>query len=66
MDESKFVSEFKGRLYRFTLRMIEFIDKLPADNVSKRIADQLIRSGTSVIANYTEGRSASSTKDFNI
>jgi four helix bundle protein len=64
MEESKFVSEFKGRLYKFTLRMIEFIDKLPADNVSRRIGDQLIRSCTSVIANYTEGRSASSAKDF--
>lgn len=44
--------------------MIEFIDKLPNDNVSKRIGDQLLRSGTSIIGNYIEGQSASSKKDF--
>ena len=44
--------------------MIEFLDKLPKDNVSKRLGDQLLRSGTSVIANYIEGQSASSKKDF--
>ena len=28
-DKSKFKIEFKKRLYRFTLTLIEFIDKLP-------------------------------------
>jgi len=44
--------------------MIEFIDKLSNDNVSKRIGDQLLRSGTSILGNYIEGQSASSKKDF--
>lgn len=57
-------SEFKKRLYNFTLKLIEFIDKLPKDNVSRRIGDQLLRSGTSIIGNYVEGQSASSRKDF--
>jgi len=61
---SKFKDNFKKRLYNFTLRLIEFIDKLPNDNVSKRIGDQLLRSGTSIIGNYIEGQSASSKKDF--
>ncbi|OYD16612.1 hypothetical protein CH333_02935 [candidate division WOR-3 bacterium JGI_Cruoil_03_44_89] len=56
--------EFKKRLYNFTLRLIEFIDKLPNDNVSKRIGDQLLRSGTSILGNYIEGQSASSKRDF--
>ncbi|MEO0084965.1 MAG: four helix bundle protein [candidate division WOR-3 bacterium] len=56
--------EFKKRLYNFVLRLIEFIDKLPIDNVSKRIGDQLLRSGTSILGNYIEGQSASSKKDF--
>lgn len=56
--------EFKKRLYNFTLGLIEFIDKLPNDNVSKRIGDQLLRSGTSIIGNYIEGQSSSSRKDF--
>jgi len=40
------------------------LDKLPNDNVSKRIGDQLLRSGTSILGNYIEGQSASSKKDF--
>lgn len=63
-DKEKMKNEFKKRLYSFTLRLIEFIDKLPNDNVSRRLGDQLLRSGTSIIANYIEGQSASSKKDF--
>ncbi len=63
-DKSKFKDEFKKRLYSFVLKLIEFIDGLPNDNVSKRIGDQLLRSGTSILGNYVEGQSASSKKDF--
>ncbi|MHC4755884.1 MAG: four helix bundle protein [Planctomycetota bacterium] len=63
-NKEKFKNEFKKRLYSFTLRLIEFLDKLPNDNVSKRIGDQLLRSGTSIIGNFVEGQSASSKKDF--
>ncbi|MBA7681415.1 hypothetical protein ES703_89753 [subsurface metagenome] len=63
-DKSKFKKEFKKRLYNFVLRLIEFIDRLPKDNVSRRIGDQLLRSGTSILGNYIEGESASSKKDF--
>ncbi len=55
---------FKKRLYSFTIGLIAFIDQLPKDNVSRRIGDQLLRSGTSVLANFVEGQSASSRKDF--
>jgi len=63
-DRSKFKEEFKKRLYRFTLRLIEFLDGLPKDSVSLRLGDQLLRSGTSIIGNYVEARAASSRKDF--
>ncbi len=63
-DKSKFKKDFKKRLYAFTLKLVEFIDKLPNDNVSNRIGDQLLRSGTSIIGNYIEGQAASSKKDF--
>ena len=63
-DKLKFKNDFKKRLYNFTLRLIEFIDKLPRDSVSQRLGDQLLRSGTSIIGNYIEGGSASSKKDF--
>ncbi len=63
-DKANFKNEFKKRLYAFTLRLIEFLDKLPNDNVCRRIGDQLLRSGTSIVGNYVEGQSASSKKDF--
>jgi len=63
-DKSNFKDEFRRRLYNFVLKLIEFLDRLPKDNVSLRIGDQLLRSGTSIIGNYTEGQAASSRKDF--
>ena len=63
-DKEKFKKEFKKRLYTFTLKLIELIDNLPKDNVARRLADQLLRSGTSIIGNYIEGQAASSKKDF--
>ena len=63
-DRSKFKKEFKSRLYNFVLKLIDFLDHLPKDNVSRRIGDQLLRSGTSILANYIEGQAASSKKDF--
>lgn len=56
--------KFKERLYRFVLKLIEFIDGLPRDRVSKIIGDQLLRSGTSILGNYVEGQSASSKREF--
>lgn len=46
--------------------MIKFIDKLQKDSVSNILGRQLIRSGTSILANYIEASSASSKKDFTI
>ncbi len=63
-DKVKIKKEFKRRLYKFTLRLIEFLDKLPDDNTSRRIGEQLLRSGASIIANYIEGQAASSKRDF--
>ncbi len=63
-DKEKIKNEFKKRLYGFTLKLIEFIDSLPNDSVSRRIGDQLLRSGTSIIGNYIEGQAASSKRDF--
>ncbi len=63
-DKAKTKKEFKQRLYKFTLRLVDFLDELPNDNASRRIGDQLLRSGMSIIANYVEGQAASSKKDF--
>jgi four helix bundle protein len=63
-DSGKFKIELKRRRYDFTLQLIQFIDQLPNDGVTRRLANQLLRSGTSVIANYVEGQSVSSKKDY--
>jgi four helix bundle protein len=63
-DKEKFKNDFKRRLYNFALRLIELLDRLPNDNVSRRLGDQLLRSGTSILANYIEGQTASSKRDF--
>ncbi len=57
--------EFRKRLYFFTLKLIEFIDHLPKDNVSQRIGDELFSCGTNVISNYIESTAAVTKKDLN-
>lgn len=63
-DKSKFKNEFKKRLYGFVLRLMKFIDGLQKGMSSDVIGKQLLRSGTSILANYVEANSASSKKDF--
>lgn len=63
-DKAKFKNEFKKRLYNFVLRLIKFIDTLPKSSVNDVMGKQLLRSGTSILANYVEANSASSKKDF--
>lgn len=63
-ENAKFKNEFKKRLYTFVLKLIDFLDKIPRDNVTRVIGDQLLRSGTSILGNYIEATASSSRKDF--
>lgn len=63
-DNAKFKKEFKGRLYKFVLRLIKFVGTLPKNQVTAVITPQLLRSGTSMLANYIEARASSSKKEF--
>ena len=64
-DKAKFKMEFKARLYKWVLLLIKTLDDLPKkDFVSETMGKQLLRSGTSVLANYIEANSASSKRDF--
>lgn len=63
-DREKFKNDFKRRLYDWVLRLIKFIDSLSKDSVCRVLGGQLLRSGTSILANYVEANSASSKKDF--
>ncbi|MDP3991817.1 MAG: four helix bundle protein [Candidatus Colwellbacteria bacterium] len=63
-DKSKFKNEFKKRLYQWVIKLINFVDTLPKDSTSEVMSKQLVRSGTSILANYIEANSASSKRDF--
>lgn len=63
-DKEKFKTEFKLRVYKWTLRLVKAIDGLSKDSSSQIMANQVIRSGTSIAANYIEAQAASSKKDF--
>lgn len=63
-DKEKFKKEFKTRIYRFILKLIKNVDSLPKDTSSQIFAKQILRSATSIGANYIEAQAASSKKDF--
>jgi len=65
IDKEKRRNEFKLRIYRFIIRLLKFLTKLPSNPVINEIKRQATRSGTSMGANYFEARGASSKKDFN-
>jgi four helix bundle protein len=56
-EKDKARLEVKERLHKLALKLIEFVEKLPDDNVSKIMADQLLRSATTLVAVYTHSQS---------
>ena len=56
--------EMKRRTKKFGLRVIRLVQSLPNDHVSRRLGDQLLRSGTSVGANYRAACRGRSTAEF--
>ena len=62
MSESKY--NLQERTIDFGKRIIKLCKSIKFNVISTRIVDQLVRSGTSVGANYMEAVNASSKKDF--
>jgi len=58
------ISDLRIRTYRFSIKMIRFLETLPEKRVYWVISDQLLRSATSIGANIIEAKSASSRRDF--
>lgn len=56
--------DLEERTARFGEKIITFCRKIKGDEVTKPLISQIVRSGTSVGANYREANSASSKKDF--
>jgi len=56
--------ELERRTTEFALRVIRFVTALPKGKVSDTLGNQLLKSGTSVGANYREANRAQSRSDF--
>ncbi len=63
-DKEKLRNEFKLRIYKFIIRLLKFLVKIPYDTVVNEIKKQVTKSGTSMGANYFEAKGASSKRDF--
>lgn len=63
-ESSKFKIEFNNKLIRFSLKIIVLCQEIRKDRNFWPIADQLIRSGTSIGANVFEAKASSSRLDY--
>ena len=55
---------FSQRLLQFSVRIIFLVNRLPKTPTGYAIANQIVKSGTSIGANFIEAQDASSIKDF--
>ena len=56
--------DLEDRLLEYAVRVIRLVDALPATRAGRHVADQLLRCGTSPLANHGEVQGAESRKDF--
>lgn len=56
--------DLEDRTLRFAENIIDYCKKLPRDTVMTPLVSQLVRSATSIGANYQEANGAASKKDF--
>jgi len=56
--------EFQRRAYQLALDVIALVEALPKGQVSRILGDQVLRSATSIGANFSEAKGAGSKKDY--
>jgi len=56
--------DLEERTARFAEAVIDMVKNTPKDSVNMSVLDQLIRSATSIGANYCEANGAASRRDF--
>src|SRR5688572_17949204 len=61
-SETRF--DLEERLLEYAVRIIRLVDALPATRAGRHVADQLLRCGTSPLANHGELQGAESRRDF--
>lgn len=64
MNEERKPNDLIDRTKKYALRIIKLYSALPKDTVSQTLGKQLLRSGTSVGANYREGHRGRSKAEF--
>lgn len=64
MQNAKVKIDLRERCYQFSLEILHLADELPKKKSAWIISDQVIRSATSIGANLTEGKGASSRIEF--
>jgi four helix bundle protein len=57
-------NELKNRTKKFALEILKLVEQLPNTQTSRVIGNQILRSSTSVAANYRAACRAKSPKDF--
>jgi four helix bundle protein len=57
-------NELEERTKRFAVRVIRFVGEFPKNNAGDVLGKQLLRSGTSIGANYREANRGESRNDF--
>lgn len=63
-QNDKFKNDFYKQLVRYSIHMISFCDGVRNSIKLRSVADQLVRSSTSIGANIVEAKASSSKKDF--
>lgn len=56
--------DLEERTKEFSYKILALCKNLPFNNINKRLTDQLIRSATSIGANYREANETDTKKDF--
>lgn len=63
-DREKFKENFVNRLVRFSVEIISFAQEIKKQPVLWPVADQLVRSATSIGANVVEAKASSSKREY--
>ena len=64
MRNEEFKKDLLDRTFKFSVRVLKLSSKLPKNPAGYALANQIVRSGTSIGANLQEAQSAHTRKDF--
>jgi len=63
-ENAEKIYDLQQRLIVYAVSIIQITEQLPTTTIGRHLSSQLLRSGTSVAANYVEAQSAESLSDF--